>query len=145
MLKYIYQHLRRITAIGVGLLALCSVVPILLWQSYTATTPRYPNSQVTTECLDGYAGSYLGSADFSYQASTNICLTSRDQPDKIDHWYQNLGWEFGGKVGGYWEYRRQEVGAFRITYWRRMFSSNNSTNSTNIMINVYVNLELGTK
>jgi hypothetical protein len=114
------------------------------WKHYVSATPLFPYMTKSEHCSRPSAGFYKSATDhISFAINEDLCFSSSASETEINRWYKNQGYEFGGRVGWYWDYHGyHENKILNYFFWRRVSASENLNHRVEIVINIQINIGL---
>ena len=115
---------------------------LLAWKVFVLTAPAPPGAAWSFSCPLPWVDSYhTPSNGYAFEAATDRCWTAPDSAAQVDRWYAARGWEYGGRVGGYWTRFDVDLGPVEVYGWRRAYSNDESPARTSLVMQMYVDLE----
>jgi hypothetical protein len=125
----------------VSALAILPLAALVSWTLFVEAAPALPLASPSSACEPPWFGFYRSaSAWIAFQSSSNKCWTTESSPVEVDQWYADLGWEFGGRVGGYWSRFHLDLGLVSIYGWRRAYSSAGPGSGASILMQMYLDI-----
>lgn len=116
---HIASHIRP-PLVRAALVFLC---PLIAWATYVMTAPIYPNSIEVSESGCQHTGAnFISQHEKSLSIASQRCFRVGDSPERVDQWYQKLGWEDGGRIGGSWDDGAIEFWFFKSSWYRRAYA-----------------------